>query len=259
MKVVLWSVMFVMLSCATQEKQKRGDFTYQVEGQDHIGYIQSGVSDESKAPGVIVVHEWWGHNDYARSRVDELAEQGFVAMSIDMYGEGKQADHPKDASSFAAKAMSDFDLAKKRFLKAVEILKSRDDVNQNKIVAIGYCFGGGVVLNMARAGVDLDLVASFHGSLKSEKSFKGSEFKGKVMVFNGAADPMVKKEHINNFIEEVKEANIPYRFVNYPEAQHAFTNPKADKLGEKFNLPLSYNKKADEDSWQQFLTELKKL
>lgn len=249
-------LMFTLFSCASASKK---DFTYQVEGVDHIGHIASGVKKGEKKPAVIIVHEWWGHNDYARSRADKLADLGYVAMSIDMYGEGQQAAHPKDAGAFAKKTMSNFNLAKKKFTKAIEILKKRDDVDPNKISAIGYCFGGGVVLNMVRAGVDLDLVASFHGSLGAATKMKKGSFNGKVLVYNGGDDPFVKKSEITNFKKEMKANRVNMEFVSYPDAVHAFTNKDADKYGKKFNLPLAYNKNADEKSWNDFLMNLKSL
>lgn len=245
-----------LVSCASTKSK---DFTYQVEGVDHIGHIASGASKGEKKPAVIIVHEWWGHNEYARSRADKLAELGYVAMSIDMYGNGKQASHPKDAGAFAKKTMSDFKLAKKKFTKAIEILKKRDDVDSDKIVAIGYCFGGGVVLNMVRAGVDLDLVASFHGSLGAATQMKKGSFEGKVLVYNGGDDPFVKASEIAAFKKEMKKNKVNMEFVSYPGAVHAFTNKGADKYGKQFNLPLAYNEKADTKSWNDFLMHLNNL
>jgi dienelactone hydrolase len=256
MKLIYLLMSLFLISCAGVKKK---EITYKVKGIDHIGYIASGVEKGEKKPGVIIVHEWWGHNEYARSRADKLAKLGYVAMAIDMYGEGKQANHPKDAGAFAKKTMSNFKLAKKKFKNALNILKKRDDVDKNKIVAIGYCFGGGVVLNMMRAGLDLDLVASFHGSLNAAVKARKNKFKGKVLVYNGGADPMVKPKDISAFKSEMEKLNINYSFVNYPGALHAFTNKGADEYGKKFNLPLGYNKVADEKSWSDFLDELRQL
>lgn len=256
MRVLTLCLFALLTACAGMEKKS---INYDVEGQNHEGFIASGAKEGEKKPGVLIVHEWWGHNDYAKKRAKMLAKQGYVAMSIDMYGDGKTADHPKTAGKFAQKAMSDFPLAKKRFEKALEILKSRDDVDTDKIAAIGYCFGGGVVLNMARSGVDLDLVASFHGSLDSQIKADKKTFKPKVLVFNGADDPMVKKESISSFKKEMKTAKVDYEFFNYEGAKHGFTNKMADKKGKKFDLPLAYDKKADKDSWEKLLAELNTL
>ena len=265
MKILSALLILTLAACShgdksSDKKMDSGETVkYMVDGTEHVGFVASGAKAGEKKPGVIVVHEWWGHNDYARSRARKLAEAGYVAMSIDMYGEGKTADHPKDAGAFAKKAMSDFPLAKKRFETAVEQLKKRPDVNPEKIVAIGYCFGGAVVLNMARAGMDLDMVASFHGSLGGMKKASAKTYKAKTLVFNGAADPMVPEKDIKAFKKEMKSAKVDLTFKNYEGAKHAFTNPGATAKGEKFKLPLAYDKKADEDSWSVFMAALKKL
>ena len=240
-------------------KAAGGKMNYTVNGTQHVGYIASGAKPGEKRPGVIIVHEWWGHNDYARKRADMLAKEGYVAMAIDMYGEGLTADHPKDAGAFSKKAMSNFPLAKKRFTAAIEVLKKRRDVDTSKIAAIGYCFGGGVVLNMARAGVKMGLVASFHGSLGGKMKAKPGTFKGKMLVFNGADDPFVKTREIAKFKSEMSSAKVDFEFFNYKGAKHSFTNSGSDAFGKKFDLPLSYNAKADKDSWSRFLTALKTI
>jgi dienelactone hydrolase len=220
------------------------------------GYLAYPSHTETPRPGILVVHEWWGHNEYARTRADMLAKEGFVALALDMYGQGKQAEHPKDAMKFSSAVFKDLDGAKKKFLAAMETLKSHPSVDKEKIGAIGYCFGGGIVLTMARMGVDLGAVASFHGSLTSPVKAKKGRFDGEVYVFNGAADPMVKKEHIENFKKEFDRAGIEYQIKNYDGAMHAFTNPAATQLGKEYNLPLAYDPAADKDSWDSLLSFL---
>ena len=257
MKFFILVLSIALTSCASISKK---DITYKVDGQEHTGHIASGAQKGEKKPAVIIVHEWWGHNEYVKMRANKLAELGYVAMSIDMYGNGKQAHHPKDAGAFAKKASSNMKLAKKRFTKALEILKKREDVDSSKIAAIGYCFGGGVVLNMMRMGVDLDLVASFHGSLSSPLKAKKNKVKAQeVLIFNGEDDPMVTSKDIQNFKTEMDKAHVKFEFYNYENAKHAFTNEDATKYGKKFNLPLAYNQSADEDSWEKFIKELEAL
>jgi dienelactone hydrolase len=262
MRLLLLSLMGFIISCSSANKkpaESDGTVRYEVDGTQHVGYIASKTKKGEKKPAVLVVHEWWGHNAYTRKRADLLAEAGYVAMSIDMYGEGKTADHPDDAGAFAQKAMSDFPLAKKRFEKALEILKSRPDVDPEKISAIGYCFGGGVVLNMARAGVDLDLIASFHGSLDGPVKAKKGVYKPKTLVFNGKDDGFVSAKSIQSLQKEMKAAGVKLTFKNYEGARHGFTNPDATEVGKKYNMPLEYNAVADEDSWKTLLAELARL
>lgn len=215
------------------------------------GYIAFDDSIEDKRPGVLVVHEWWGHNAYARKRARMLAELGYTAMAVDMYGDGKTADHPDDAGKFSSAVGGNLPLAKARFDAAVARLKQEPTVEADNIAALGYCFGGGILLNMARMGTDIDGVVSFHGSVATQSPAKSGDIKTRVRVFNGADDPFVKPEQIEAFINEMEAAGADYKLVNYPGAVHSFTNPEADAFGKKFNLPLAYNAEADKDSWQQ--------
>lgn len=223
------------------------------------GYLAYDESVEGERPGVLVVHEWWGHNEYARKRADMLAELGYTALAVDMYGEGKQAEHPDDAGKFSSQVMQNLDTAKDRFMAAMKLLKGHSTVNPDQIAAIGYCFGGGVVLHMARLGVDLDGVVSFHGSLGTEYPAEPGEVKASVLVCHGAEDPFVTPDQVQAFKAEMDSAGVDYKFNTYEGAKHSFTNPGADKYGEKFNLPLAYNKAADEKSWadmQQFFDRI---
>lgn len=223
------------------------------------GFIAYDDSFEDERPGILVVHEWWGHNDYVRKRARMLAELGYVALAVDMYGAGKQADHPDEAGKFAAAVMEDLPEAKDRFLAAMDVLKQHRYTDPGQIAAVGYCFGGGVVLQMARMGVDLDAVVSFHGSLGTTRPAEPGDVEARVLVLHGAADPLVPADQVEQFKQEMENANVDYRFIAYPGAMHAFTNPDADKYGEKFDLPLKYSAVADRASWidmQNFLLDV---
>ncbi len=232
---------------------------YQAGGVTFKGYLAYDDAIPGKRPGVLVVHEWWGHNAYARKRAEMLAAQGYTALAVDMYGEGKQASHPEDAARFSGEVKKNMGVATTRFIAADNFLKAQPTVDPKKISAIGYCFGGGIVLEMARRGMDLDAVASFHGSLDTDYPAKAGAVKTKVLVYNGAADPFVKPEQIKTFKAEMDNAGVDYTFTSYPGAKHSFTNPEADKYGKQFNLPLAYNKQADEQSWNALLQELKMM
>ena len=214
------------------------------------GYLARPEGSTTQRPGVLVVHEWWGHNDYARKRARMLAELGYTALAVDMYGDGKTADHPEDAGKFAAEAKQNMAVAEARFRAALELLRAQPDVDPGRIAAIGYCFGGGIVLDMARRGVDLKGVVSFHGVLASGQQAEPGQVKARVLVFNGAEDPFTKPEQIAAFKAEMEAAGVDYQFVNLPGAKHSFTNPQADSFGQKFHLPLEYNAQADERSWR---------
>jgi dienelactone hydrolase len=228
---------------------------YSAGGMVMKGYLAFDRNIKGKRPGVLVVHEWWGLNDYARKRANMLAELGYTALAVDMYGGGKTASHPDDAQKFSSAVMHDFPVAKERFEAAMDFLKKQPSVDPSRIAAIGYCFGGGVVLNMARQGVDLKGVASFHGSLTAVKQATPCSIKAKILVLHGADDKFTSPAQVEAFKKEMKEAGADLKFITYPGAMHSFTNPEADSLGKKFNLPLAYNAEADKKSWQ----ELKKF
>lgn len=223
---------------------------YQSGDTKMVGYLAYDDKYKEQRPGVLIVHEWWGHNDYVRERARKLAKLGYVAFALDMYGDGKNAEHPKDAGRFAGQVRSDLPMATARFNAALAQLKASDHTDKSKIAAIGYCFGGAVVLEMARSGLDIDGVVSFHGSLGTSQPAEKDKVKARVLVLNGADDPFVKPEHIAEFKQEMAGAGVKYQFVNYPGAKHAFTNPGATALGKKFSIPLEYSATADKDSWQ---------
>lgn len=223
---------------------------YQSDTLNMKGYLVYDGNQEGKRPGILVVHEWWGHNDYARKRAKMLAEMGYTALAVDMYGDGKTADHPEQAGAFMNAVLSNIESAQARFESALVLLKSQESVDSSKIAAIGYCFGGGVVLHMARFGLDLDGVVSFHGGLSTKMPAEQGKVLASVLVCHGADDPFVKPEHIDGFKQEMDAAGVDYTFEAYEGAKHSFTNPEADTNGERFGLPLAYNEEADKKSWQ---------
>ena len=237
------------LQATTQEKT----VDYRA-GDTHLkGFLVWDDAKGAKQPGVLVVHEWWGLNDYARRRARMLAELGYTALAVDMYGDGKSTEHPQDASVFMKNVLDRAGLAKERFLAAKSLLEQQPGVDAKKIAAIGYCFGGSTVLNMARQGVELSAVASFHGNLVTETPAQPGAVKAHVLVLNGAEDSFVTKESITAFEQEMTAAKARFSFVNYPGAKHGFTNPDADRLGKANNMPIAYQAEADQKSWEAML------
>jgi dienelactone hydrolase len=235
------------------------EVNYNVDGLQFRGWIAWDSTIHEKRPGVIVVHEWWGHNDYARQRARMLAEMGYTGFAIDMFGDGKQANHPDSAMAFIQQALSTAGGAKPRFDKALEVLQNHPTVDREEIAAIGYCFGGTVVLEMARAGADLDGIVSFHGGLGTENPAQSDVLKSKILVCTGTADPMIPEEQVKGFESEMTAAGADFKVIRHPDAVHAFTNPSADSLGRLFDMPLAYNAKADSISWRatdEFLASL---
>ncbi|VAW73381.1 Dienelactone hydrolase family protein [hydrothermal vent metagenome] len=256
--------LFALLSCLLLSFNataaiKTETITYKVDTQAYTGFVAWDDSSTDKRPGVLVVHEWWGHNDYARKRAVQLAEAGYVALALDMYGEGKVAEHPDDAKKFMQAVLAEKGAARKRFEAAHELLAARAETDPDRIAAMGYCFGGGVVLNMARAGVDLDGVVSFHGSLGTDSPAAPGRIKARVLVFTGAADPFAPPEQVTAFEAEMKAAGASYTLTSYPGVKHSFTNPDADRLGKAYNMPLEYNADADKDSWEKMLAFFREI
>ena len=236
------------------------DVSYQAGDTVMKGYLAFDDAVAGKRPGILVVHEWWGHNAYARKRADMLAELGYTALAVDMYGDGKTADHPDNAGKFATAVRQDQDKLQARFNAARDYLNNHETVDPERNAAIGYCFGGSVVLSMARSGADLDGVVSFHGSLGGLPPI-ADKVTTRVLVANGAEDPFVTRDSIDIFKEDMETAGVDFEFIDYPGAKHSFTSPEANTYGEKFGLPLEYNAEADKASWekmQQFLDSLYK-
>jgi len=227
------------------------EVSYTTETTKMNGYIAYDRNRSGKKPGILVIHEWWGHNKYVRSRADQLAELGYVALAVDMYGDGQTADHPDDAGKFAGQVFSNIEEAKARFNSALELLRSHPEVDPESLGAIGYCFGGTVALNMANSGSDLKAIAVFHAGLNFPIQPGEEGIKPEILVCNGAADPFISAEQIEAFKSMMDAAGARYTFINYDGAVHGFTNPDADAFGKKFSLPLAYQAEADEASWKE--------
>ena len=240
------------------EKQKSDSANVNIKGEEVTykedtltlkGYVAYNDNDTIKRPGVLIVPEWWGVTDYVRSRARQLAELGYIAMAVDMYGNGIVADSPALAQKLATPFYINPALAKGRFDAALAQLKSYPQTDTSKIAAIGYCFGGAVVLNVARLGEDLKGVVSFHGNLIGAPANKDL-LKAKVLVCNGGDDKFVPQAEIDAFKKQMDSIGADYTFKSYAGALHAFTNPASTENGKKFNLPIAYNAAADTASWK---------
>ena len=267
-KMLLAVALFSAVSACNNETEKKVEANEPVFKEENITYNGDGVNmngfvvyDESKEgtrPAVLVVPEWWGLNDYAMMRARELAKLGYIAMAVDMYGNGKTADNPDSAGAFAGPFYQNPQMAKNRLEAALAKLKSYSQTDSSKLAAIGYCFGGAMVLNTARMGLDVKGVVSFHGNLVGTPLNKDL-LKAKILVCHGGADPFVPAAEVATFKQQMDSAGIAYTFREYANATHAFTNPNATAMGEKFKLPIKYDAAADTASWndmKDFFTSL---
>jgi dienelactone hydrolase len=244
---------------AAEPKIKAETVEYSARGVVMKGYLAYDENITGKQPGILVVHEWWGLNDYARRRAQMLAELGYTALALDMYGDGKVVTLPDEAGKLSSQVMGNFDVAKARFIAALNFLKQQPNVDPNRVAGIGYCFGGGVVLNMARQGVDLKGVVSFHGDLTAVKTAQLGEVRAKVLVLHGGDDKFITPQQIEAFKQEMNSAGANFQFISYPGAVHSFSNPDADELGKTFNMPIAYNADADRKSWEELKKFLKTI
>lgn len=227
---------------------KEDNVTFTGDSATMNGYVVYDENNKDKRPAVLVIPEWWGLNEYARKRARELAALGYVAMAVDVYGNGKTADNPKDAQALATPFYMHPEKAKARIDAAIAKVKTYSQVDQNNIAAVGYCFGGGILLNTARLGDELKGVVSFHGSLIGVPA-KKELLKTAILVCHGNADPFVPAKEATAFKKQMDSIQANYTFKGYDSAMHAFTNPDATMLGEKFKIPIAYNAKADTASW----------
>ncbi len=251
---------FFLFSCNTSDKNKEADMkeprlkeeniVYTADNVAMNGYVVYDENIDGPRPGVLVVHEWWGQNDYTRRRAKELAALGYIAFAVDFYGNGIQADNPDAAGKLATPFYQNPQLARQRFDAALEKLKAYPQADANNIGAIGYCFGGTQVLNMAKLGDDLKAVVSFHGGLQTVPADKDL-LKAEILVCHGAADPFVPQEQVDEFRKGLDSIGAKYIFKAYEGATHAFSNPDATENGKKFNLPIAYNAAADTASWNE--------
>lgn len=224
---------------------------YRAGGTAMQGYLAWDGARQGPRPGVLVVHEWWGNNDYVRRRADMLAELGYTALAVDMYGDGRTADTPDEAGQLMNDLLSDLAALRERFGAALGALRGHQTTDASRVAAIGYCMGGGIVLHMARYGCDLKAVASFHGSLPLGVAAEGEggEVTARVAVYHGEDDPFVGADDVAAFRNEMRKTGADCLFVTLPGALHGFTNPQATANGEKFGIPLRYSELADRASW----------
>jgi len=246
LSVLIFSSLINSKSMASNIKEET--VSYSTGGITLKGFVAYDDNIKGKRPVVLVVHEWWGLNDYAKMRARKLAELGYLAMAVDMFGNGKIASDPKEARELTAQFYNDPRLAKTRMDAAVSKISEYPQADPGNIAAIGYCFGGSVVLNYAKMGAGLKGVVSFHGGLHGAPADKNL-LKARILVCHGGSDKSVPQSDVDNFRQQMDSIGADYTFRIYPNATHAFTNPDATRVGKEFDLPIEYNAKADRDSW----------
>lgn len=254
----LFSPLILLIASCNQNKKKENTMQSNHLKEEMVSYTLDSITrnnfvvydDNIKGPrpAVMVLHEWWGLNDYAKMRARELAKLGYIAMAVDMYGDHKMGNDPTAAEALASPFYAKPEIAVPIFNAAIEKIKGFAQTDTNNIAAIGYCFGGAQVLNLARLGENLKGVVSFHGNVIGVTPDK-SLLKASVLVCHGGADPYVSMEEINTFKKQMDSIGAKYDVKIYEGATHSFTNPNSTEIGKKYNMSIEYNPAADSNSW----------
>lgn len=235
---------------------KHEPLTYQHGGVTFRGDLVYDDAVQGKRPGVLVVPEWMGLVPLTRQKAEEVAKLGYVALAVDMYGEGKTAANPQEAGQLAGALRQDRPLMRARAQAALEALRRQARVDGDRLAVMGYCFGGGVALELARSGAPLRGTVSFHGNLDTPNPADARNIKGQVLVLHGADDPLVPAEQVAAFQSEMRHAKVDWQMNSYGGAVHSFTNPQA---GSDPSKGVAYNEKADKRSWEALTSFLKRI
>ncbi len=232
------------------------DIEYTSGGNIMQGYIAYDNSISGKMPGIVIVHQWKGLGEYEKMRARMLAESGYFAMAVDVYGKGIRPSSPEEASKEAGKYYADRNLLRERITSGLDEMLKQPQVDPTKTAAIGYCFGGSGVIELARSGAGIDGVVSFHGGLKSGGTNDASNIKASMMILHGADDPFISPEDKASFQKEMADAKVDMVFVEYSGSVHSFTDKNA---GNDNSKGAAYNENADKRSWiamKQFFEEI---
>ena len=236
----------VLFAFPAQAELKTETITYEQGGATLTGYLAYDDSVTGRRPGILLVHEWWGLNDYVRRRAEQLAGMGYVAFAVDMYGQGKQTHHPKEAGEWSKAIMQNQEQWRNRASAGLAVLKKQPQTDPARMAAIGYCFGGATVQQLAYSGADIKGVVSFHGALQEPPADATGKIQSRILILHGAADDFVTPEQLQSYLSAMTRSGLDYQMIIYSGAKHGFTNPNAGEYG----IPaLGYSPEADRRSW----------
>ena len=240
--------LILFFSAAAGAEVKTRNIEYQQGGAVLEGFLAYDTSGPARKPGVLIIHEWTGLGPYVRNRAEQLARLGYVAFAADIYGKGVRPNNPKEAAATAAIYKNDRGLLRERVKAGMEELRRQQNTDPGRVAAIGYCFGGTTVLELARSGADIKGVVSFHGGLDTPNPQDAKNIRAKVLALHGADDPFVTPEQVKLFEDEMRSGNVDWQLVKYSKAVHSFTNPDA---GNDNSKGAAYNPEADRRSWEE--------
>lgn len=245
---LLLAVAFLLTTAAAQAAVKNRTVTYDHAGTSMTGYLAWDDAIKGPRPAVIVVHDFWGLNAYAKRRADQLAAMGYTAFAADLYGGGRVGKHPDDAKAMMSEVRANVATWRGRANAALETLRKQPEADPARVAAIGYCFGGATVLHMLYGGADLKAIVSFHGALPVPESTKDISKNAGILILHGADDPHVTPENVQQLKKALDSGKIPYTFIAYPGAVHGFTVKEA---GDDPSKGAAYNAEADRKSWDE--------
>jgi len=249
-------VIAIFLGTTAEAKVVGRSVTYEQGGVQLEGYLAYDDTVSGRRPGVLVVHEWWGLNEYARGRADQLAGLGYIAFAVDMYGKGKVTRHPEQAGAWAKEVNSNIQAWQQRALAGLEVLRQQPLTDPERIAAVGYCFGGATVQQLAYSGADIKGVVSFHGSFVLPPTELMKQVKAKILICHGASDPMAKPGDLEQYVAAMEKSGLDWQVIIFGGAKHSFTVPEAEKAG---MAALAYSKSADQRSWADMQVFLKEI
>jgi dienelactone hydrolase len=245
---VLAAVVLALASTTSSAAVKTQQINYKHGNVECHGFLAYDDAIEGKRPGILLVHEWWGLNDYARHRAEMLAELGYVAFAADMYGEGKSTEHPQEAGAMAGEVRKNVADWVARATEALNVLKAQPQCDSSKLGTIGYCFGGSTALQLALSGADIKCAVSFHGALPATTAEQAKKTKATILICHGADDSFIPEDAVQKFRKALSDAGVDWEMDYYSGAQHSFTVKSADARGLK---GMAYNEHADQRSWQR--------
>jgi dienelactone hydrolase len=247
MKYLFSIILILFLGTNVQAKLHTETIEYK-EGYTVLeGYLAYDDAIKGKRPGVMVVHEWTGLGPYVKRRANELAELGYIAFAADIYGKGVRPKDHEEAAKVSGIYFNDRKLMRARAKAGLDVLKNHELTDKSRIAAMGYCFGGAAVLELARSGADIVGVVTFHGALATPNPEDAKNIKAKVLVFQGSEDPFVPQEAVLAFQNEMRKAGVDWQMVIFGGAVHSFTVREA---GNDPSKGMAYNEKADKRSWE---------
>jgi dienelactone hydrolase len=256
MKHVTWGTLFAFAaSFAAVAQVKTETVEYNVGGVLMEGYLAYDATLKGRQPAVIIVHEWWGINDYIRKRAEQVAGLGYVAFAADMYGKGNRATTAQEAGALSSALLGgDRKVARERIRGALDTLLKNELVDPKRVAVMGYCFGGTVALECARGGAEIAAAASFHGGLGTPNPAEAKNIRARIIAFHGADDTFVPPAQVAAFEEEMRKGGVDWQLVSFGDAVHSFTNPAS---GNDKTRGAAYNEKADRRSWEYLKVFLK--